>query len=105
MTASTGILDLVGVSYLGSGTTLNYSSTGTNIGTLTVSDGGSPVASITLLGNYIAGTGNFAAQSDGHGGTIATDPQVVQASTGRQSLHRRRNPRDHTNPHAASSYY
>ena len=41
-------------------------------GTLTVTDG-THTASLTLLGQY--STGNFNLASDGHGGTIVTDPQ------------------------------
>jgi autotransporter passenger strand-loop-strand repeat protein len=43
-------------------------------GTLTVTDG-TQTASLTLLGQY--STGNFSLSSDGHGGTIVTDPSLV----------------------------
>jgi hypothetical protein len=33
------------------------------------------VANIALLGQYVAGS--FALSSDGHGGTLVTDPAVV----------------------------
>jgi hypothetical protein len=45
-------------------------------GTLTVADGGL-TATVTLLGQYMAGAppaGNFTSASDGHGGTLVTDP-------------------------------
>ena len=41
-------------------------------GTLTVTDG-THTASLTLLGQY--STGDFSLSSDGHGGTMITDPQ------------------------------
>ena len=41
-------------------------------GTLTVTDG-THTANLTLLGQYSAN--NFSLASDGHGGTIVTDPQ------------------------------
>ena len=64
-----------------SATTLNYTSTGINSGTLSVSDGGqvSSPASRCLV-TYVAGAGNFAAVSDNHGGTIITDPPVSGAT-------------------------
>jgi hypothetical protein len=40
-------------------------------GTLTVTDG-THTATLTLLGQY--STGNFTLSSDGHGGTLITDP-------------------------------
>ena len=46
-----------------------------NGGTLTMSDG-AHVANIALLGNYIASA--FAMASDGHGGTLITDPPPSQ---------------------------
>ena len=82
--SSTDILDLVNVPYLGSATVLSYTSTGvqsgTNIGTLSVVNSGGVVANIALLGNYIAGSADFIASSDGHGGTIVTDPPITVAT-------------------------
>jgi len=77
--------DLVNVPYLGSATVLNYTSTGTqsgtNIGTLTVTNSGTQVASIALLGNYIAGSADFVASAGAGGsGTIITDPPVTDAA-------------------------
>jgi len=43
----------------------------TTRGTLTVNDG-THVSNITLLGQYMAS--NFVIASDGHGGTLITDP-------------------------------
>ncbi len=62
----------------GESTTLAYvANAGNTGGTLTVS-GGTHVASLTLLGQYTAG--DFALSSDGHGGTLVSDPGTpVQA--------------------------
>ena len=46
-------------------------------GTLTVTNG-TQTASLTLLGQY--STGNFNLASDGHGGTMVTDPPLVGSS-------------------------
>ena len=55
--------------------TLGYSANSTDTGgTLTVSNG-IHTANIALLGQYTAAS--FAAASDGHGGTMITDPAVV----------------------------
>jgi autotransporter passenger strand-loop-strand repeat protein len=43
-------------------------------GTLTVSSGATVVETLTLLGQY--SQGSFSATSDGHGGTVITDPPV-----------------------------
>jgi hypothetical protein len=57
-------------------TTIGYSPNGANTGgTLNVSDG-THFAALSLLGQYIAG--NFSIASDGHGGTLITDPPVNQ---------------------------
>jgi len=48
-------------------------------GTLTVTDG-THTANLTLLGQY--STGNFSLASDGHGGTVVTDPLVGSAGQG-----------------------
>jgi hypothetical protein len=57
-------------------TTLGYSqnSAGTG-GTLSIGHG-SHIANIALLGNYMASS--FVASSDGHGGTLISDPSVHQ---------------------------
>jgi len=79
-----GGIDLRDIAF-GSNTTLGFTEAGDNLsGTLTVSDG-TNTASLTLLGQYVAG--NFTKQSDGNGGTLITDPPVV----GQYSLY---------NPHA-----
>jgi hypothetical protein len=67
-------LDLADVAYQGDSTPV-YKPTGANTGILTVSEGASSV-NIELLGNYIASS--FVATSDGHGGTLVTDPPVNQ---------------------------
>ena len=61
----------------GTATTVSWTqlTSGANAsGTLTVSEGGH-TANITLLGQYVAG--NFTSSTDGHGGTLVTDPPVV----------------------------
>jgi hypothetical protein len=56
-------------------TTLGYAPNGENSGgTLTLNDG-TNTASIALLGQYMASS--FATASDGHGGTLITDPPAV----------------------------
>jgi len=54
--------------------TVAYSGT-TLSGTLTVQDG-THVAQLNLLGNYLAAT--FTSASDGHGGTLITEPAGVE---------------------------
>jgi hypothetical protein len=48
-------------------------------GTLTVRDGKNEV-DLTLLGQY--STANFSLASDGHGGTLITDPQTTASTPG-----------------------
>ncbi len=78
------MLGLANVPYLGSATVANYTSTGTSggldIGTLTVTNSGTLVASVALLGNYGTGSLDFIANSDGHGGTTITDRPVTVAA-------------------------
>ncbi len=45
-----------------------------------LSNSGTLVASVALLGDYIAGSTDFLASSDGHGGTVITDPPVTLAN-------------------------
>jgi probable HAF family extracellular repeat protein len=67
-------IDLRDVSY-SANTTLGYAANNSNSGgTLTVSDG-THTANLALLGQYSATS--FTAASDGHGGTLITDPAVV----------------------------
>ena len=76
-------MDLVDIPYVASGgsaTTVNWTqltSGGNGSGTLTVAEGGH-IANITLLGQYVAGAGNFSLQNDGGGGTLVIDPPVAQ---------------------------
>jgi Bacterial Ig-like domain (group 1)/Bacterial Ig-like domain/FG-GAP-like repeat len=63
-------LDLADQSYQGNNAP-TYNSTGANTGTLIVTEGGITI-DIGLLGNYMASS--FIASSDGHGGTLLTDP-------------------------------
>lgn len=68
-------IDLVDIQFDTVGTTLAYAANGGNTGgALTVSDG-TRVATLHLLGQYSAA--DFAIASDGHGGTLITDPAVV----------------------------
>ena len=58
--------------FSGASTTLAYSAQGNDLGTtLTVSDG-TDTANLVLFGQYLAS--DFAISSDGHGGTLITDP-------------------------------
>ncbi len=64
-------IDLLDI-FSGASTTLAYSSQGNDLGTtLTVSDG-TDTANLVLFGQYLAS--DFAISSDGHGGTLITDP-------------------------------
>jgi len=71
-------IDLAAIGF-GANTTLGYTANNTNTGgTLTVSDG-THTANVALLGQYMAAS--FATASDGHGGTLVTDPPVVASQT------------------------
>jgi large repetitive protein len=71
-------IDLSDIAF-GAQTTLGYAQNQNNTGgTLTVSDG-VHTANLTLLGNYIASS--FVAASDGHGGTLVTDPALIAAAS------------------------
>jgi autotransporter passenger strand-loop-strand repeat protein len=62
-----------------SATTANFTEAANNSsGTLTVTDG-THTATLTLLGQY--STANFTLSSDGHGGTLITDPAGSASST------------------------
>jgi autotransporter passenger strand-loop-strand repeat protein len=66
-------------------TSLSYAANGDNSGgTLTVSDG-TQTATLSLLGQYSAA--DFALSSDGHGGTLISDPGVVQQAQFAAALH------------------
>ena len=70
-----GSIDLSGISF-GTNTTLAYSPNSNNTGgSLTVSDG-LHAQSVALLGQYMASS--FVMASDGHGGTLITDPPPSQ---------------------------
>jgi len=66
-------IDLSDIAF-GNQTTLGYQGNSTS-GTLTVSNG-LHTAHLLLLGQYAAA--NFAIASDGHGGTLVTDPPLAQ---------------------------
>jgi len=71
-------LDLKDIAF-GSSTSMNFVEAGNNLsGTLSVTDG-SHTAHITLLGSYTPS--QFTSASDGHGGTVITDPPVSAALT------------------------
>jgi hypothetical protein len=60
-----------------SGSVLSWNQINTSSGTLSVSNGGTS-ASITLLGQYVAGVGgSFTSAIDSNGGTRVGDPPVV----------------------------
>ena len=68
-------LDLRDIAYVSGTTTLSFTEASNNTsGTLTVSDG-THTANIALLGQYVVGQFNIA--SDGHGGTMVTDPPLT----------------------------
>jgi hypothetical protein len=70
-------IDLSEISF-GANTTLAYAANNDNTGgTLTVSDG-LHAQSLALLGQYMASS--FSMASDGHGGTLITDPALTQQS-------------------------
>jgi autotransporter passenger strand-loop-strand repeat protein len=69
-TTSSDQLDLADISF-NSLQPLGLTPGSNNTTILTVSDG-TNMANITLLGQYMAG--NFTSASDGHGGTLLTDP-------------------------------
>ena len=67
-------LDLGNIAFAEGSTTLVYAADAAHgRGTLTVSDG-TRTASLSLLGQYAAS--DFAPSSDGHGGTMISDPGV-----------------------------
>jgi len=76
-------LDLADQSYQGNNAP-TYNSTGTNTGTLTVTEGASTI-NIALLGSYLANS--FVASSDGHGGTLISDPSPTTQALLTQSQH------------------
>jgi hypothetical protein len=76
------LLDLSDIAYHSGTTSATWAQSGTS-GTLTVTDG-SHTAHLTLLGQYVAG--QFIIATDGHGGTVVTDPPpgdmpLVQSAT------------------------
>lgn len=72
-------IDLGDILFTDGVTSLAYAQNGDNSGgTLTVSDG-THTATLNLLGQYTAA--DFAISSDGHGGTLITDPGTVQQQT------------------------
>jgi hypothetical protein len=77
-------LDLADIAF-GASTTPGYTPNANNTGgTLSVS-AGSHTGNIALLGNYLASS--FVTASDGHGGTLITDPPPNQLAIIGQPLH------------------
>ena len=76
-------LDLRDISFISGTTSVTFSeAAGNTSGMLTVSDG-THIANLTLLGQYV--TAQFHVTSDGHGGTVVTDPPLAtttDANTG-----------------------
>jgi hypothetical protein len=71
-------IDLRGLAFTSGTTDLSWTqvTSGANAsGTLSVTSGAA-VQNLTLLGQYVAA--NFSATSDGHGGTLITDPSGVE---------------------------
>ncbi|UQD71040.1 hypothetical protein JEY40_35145 [Bradyrhizobium japonicum] len=78
-------LDLGDILFSDGLTSMAYAQNNDNTGgTLTVSDG-THVATLHLLGQYSAA--DFALSSDGHGGTLITDPAVAQQAQLAPALH------------------
>jgi autotransporter passenger strand-loop-strand repeat protein len=74
-------IDLRGLAFSSSSSTLTWKQTtsGANAsGTLTVKEGTSSTT-LTLVGSYAVS--NFSATSDGHGGTLITDPPITGGGT------------------------
>jgi hypothetical protein len=72
--AGANSIDLSDIAF-GAGSTIGYAPDSGNMGgTLSIGDG-AHMANIALLGNYMASS--FVASSDGHGGTLITDPPPV----------------------------
>jgi autotransporter passenger strand-loop-strand repeat protein len=74
-------IDLRGLAYNSGSSTASWTqkTSGANAsGTLTIKEG-TQTQSFTLIGTYT--TSNFSATSDGHGGTLITDPPVVSGGS------------------------
>jgi hypothetical protein len=71
-------IDLADISF-GANTTLGYTPNDSNSGGVLTASDGTHVAKIALLGQYAAAS--FAMASDGHGGTLITDPPELIAQT------------------------
>ena len=71
-------IDLADISF-GAHTTLGYTPNNSNSGGVLTASDGTHVAKIALLGQYAAAS--FAMASDGHGGTLITDPPELIAQS------------------------
>ena len=77
-------IDLVDINFITGTTKVSFTeAAGNTSGTLTVTNG-SQTANLTLLGFY--STGNFQIASDGHGGTLVTDPPTMVGSATNPTL-------------------
>jgi hypothetical protein len=75
------VIDLRGLAYNSGSSTVSWTqkTSGANAsGTLTIKEG-TQTQSFTLIGTYT--TSNFSATSDGHGGTLITDPPVISGGS------------------------
>jgi autotransporter passenger strand-loop-strand repeat protein len=73
-------IDLRGLAFSSSSNTLTWKQTTSGVnasGTLTVKEGTSSTT-LTLVGSYTVS--NFSATSDGHGGTLITDPPIASGA-------------------------
>jgi hypothetical protein len=68
-------IDLLAIEFHSGTTTLGYQDNGLS-GTLTVTDG-VHTQKLAMIGSYMAA--NFTLMSDGHGGTLVSDPPVQSA--------------------------
>jgi autotransporter passenger strand-loop-strand repeat protein len=75
---SGGGIDIEGLAFNASSSTLSWTQKTSTSGVLTVKEG-SQTQSFTLAGSYTVS--NFSASSDGHGGTLITDPPVTSGGT------------------------
>jgi autotransporter passenger strand-loop-strand repeat protein len=71
-------LDFRDIAFTSGVTSATWTQSGTTSGTLAVTSG-TETATITLLGQYVAG--NFHVRTDNHGGTLVTDPPVSASQT------------------------
>jgi autotransporter passenger strand-loop-strand repeat protein len=76
--------DLQGLAFNPSSSTLTWTQKKSSSGTLTIKEG-SQTQSLALVGSYT--TANFSATSDGHGGTLITDPPATGSGSDPTNVH------------------